>query len=64
LPWIPDTIRENGGERREQLFQLYQKELDYFGFNYQIVSGVETARFNNAVSHIEGALGKKFVDFV
>lgn len=49
LPWIPDSVRENGGEKREQLFQLYCKEISSFGFKYEIISGTGPARVENAI---------------
>ena len=49
LPWIADPVRENGGEKREQLFQLYCNEIRSFGFKYEIVSGFGDSRTNNAM---------------
>ena len=49
LPWIPDPVRENGGEKREQLFHLYCKEISSFGFKYEIINGTGTARMENAI---------------
>jgi NadR type nicotinamide-nucleotide adenylyltransferase len=53
LPWEPDTVRENGGEMREQLFHLYKAELEHFGFSYSIVEGFGKKRLNNAIFSIE-----------
>lgn len=50
LPWIADPLRENGGKKREYLFQLYCYEIRSFGFNYEIVSGFGTARTANAIT--------------
>jgi len=49
LPWIPDPVRENGGERREELLQLYCKEIRSFGFKYEIIDGHGTARTEHAL---------------
>jgi len=27
LPWMPDPVRENGGEMRDRLFDIYQGEI-------------------------------------
>jgi NadR type nicotinamide-nucleotide adenylyltransferase len=54
LPWIEDAVRENGGEKREQLFQLYCNEIQSFGFEYEIVNGFGAVRTENAI----GALSK------
>jgi NadR type nicotinamide-nucleotide adenylyltransferase len=48
LPWVADNVRENGGERREQLFQLYCKEISSFGFKYEIITGIGKERVDNA----------------
>jgi NadR type nicotinamide-nucleotide adenylyltransferase len=50
LPWIEDSVRENGGEKREELFQLYCNEIRYFGFKYEIISGFGVARTENAIN--------------
>ena len=50
LPWIADSVRENGGKKREQLFKLYCNEIRSFNFNYEIVSGFGIARTENALT--------------
>ena len=52
LPWIPDPVRENGGEKREALFQLYIKEIQRFGFDYEIVQGIGEARLDCALDFL------------
>lgn len=52
LPWIPDPVRENGGEMREMLHMRYIELINRFGFNYKLVSGHSEERFNNAVEFI------------
>jgi len=49
LPWIFDPVRENGGDKREQLFQIYIDEISSFGFNYEIVEGFGQQRTENAL---------------
>lgn len=50
LPWIPDNVRENGGERRNYLQQRYIESVEHYGFSYAIISGRNNARYRNAVS--------------
>jgi NadR type nicotinamide-nucleotide adenylyltransferase len=50
LPWIADQVRENGGEKREQLFHLYCDEIRSFGFNYEIIDGSGPLREERAMS--------------
>ncbi|MBS2100109.1 ATP-binding protein [Carboxylicivirga linearis] len=55
IPWIKDGVRENG-HVREELFQLYKQELEYYGFNYAIVNGAEESRKKLAIQHINRIL--------
>jgi NadR type nicotinamide-nucleotide adenylyltransferase len=52
VPWIPDGIRENGGERRDYLYQRYREELESFRLPYVVVDGQGDHRFKNALEHI------------
>lgn len=49
LPWIPDSVRENGGEMRLRLFDRYCCEIENQGFKYEIVEGIGEARLHNAL---------------
>lgn len=53
LPWIPDPVRENGGEKRLYLQTRYINTIKKYGFTYKIVSGQNDCRFNNALLHLE-----------
>ncbi len=53
IPWIPDPLRENGGEQREQLFQIYKKELLIFGFPVAEVGGSGKQRVLNAIEAVK-----------
>ncbi|MGM0620331.1 MAG: AAA family ATPase [Bacteroidota bacterium] len=52
LPWIPDPVRENGGEQREILQKKYIAAIERFNFNYKIVSGKNQERNNNALQYL------------
>jgi nicotinamide riboside kinase len=52
LPWIPDPVRENGGERREMLLRRYQEELELYGYPWELVSGIGSARMECALRKI------------
>lgn len=52
LPWIADPVRENGGEKREELFQMYIHEIQKFGFNFEIVMGVGESRMDCALKQL------------
>jgi len=49
LPWVADAVRENGGEKREQLLQIYCDEIRSFGFPYEIITGFGPVRMENAM---------------
>lgn len=52
LPWQADSVRENGGEMRQKLFEIYQVELNAFGFPYYIISGKGSERINSAIKSL------------
>ncbi|MBI9053479.1 MAG: ATP-binding protein [Bacteroidales bacterium] len=59
IPWIKDKVRENGGEMREQLFDIYRNELENYGFNYKVIAGKGTLRFDNALKIVKDFLNDK-----
>jgi NadR type nicotinamide-nucleotide adenylyltransferase len=52
LPWEADPVRENGGENRLKLFELYRKELKQYGFNFVEIGGVGEERLGNATAAV------------
>jgi len=52
IPWIPDPVRENGGERRDYLFTVYLKEIEQLHVPYYIVTGKGMKRFKLAEDFI------------
>ncbi|MDA3879411.1 MAG: ATP-binding protein [Prolixibacteraceae bacterium] len=56
LPWTPDPLRENGGENRKKLHDIYQSELLHYGFDFDIVKGEGKKRLDNAISIIENKI--------
>jgi nicotinamide riboside kinase len=53
LPWIPDNVRENGGERRIYLQNRYIENIKNYGFNFHLVKGINHERFKNALEVLE-----------
>lgn len=49
IPWIPDPVRENGGEMREKLFEIYIDELDRVGLPWALVTGTGRERLDCAI---------------
>ena len=50
LPWEPDMVRQNGGEKREKLFKMYEQELIKRGYPYGVVTGNGQERLSNALT--------------
>jgi NadR type nicotinamide-nucleotide adenylyltransferase len=53
IPWLPDPVRENGGENRKILHETYIDQLKKYGFKYHIVSGVGEERATRALNIID-----------
>jgi NadR type nicotinamide-nucleotide adenylyltransferase len=49
LPWIADSIRENGGEKREILQNKYIETIREYNFKYEVVNGKGEERIKNAL---------------
>lgn len=58
IPWEADTVRENGGNRREFLLALYKKELADFGCKFGIVQGLGDERLRNAIRMVDNYIQK------
>jgi NadR type nicotinamide-nucleotide adenylyltransferase len=48
IPWIADGTRENGGVKRELLFDRYKKELTRFSMDWELVTGHGDERIRRA----------------
>ena len=54
LPWVYDPLRENPNiEEREELFEIYKSTLEQMKVPFEIVSGDDEVRVNNAIKVIE-----------
>lgn len=53
IEWIPDPLRENGGEMRIRLHKEYLNNISFYGFNHSIISGIGDIRLLNAIEAIE-----------
>jgi nicotinamide riboside kinase len=59
IPWVPDGVRENGGEKRELLFNDYLNELNNAGLHYSFVEGGWDIRLKNAISIVDQFISEK-----
>jgi NadR type nicotinamide-nucleotide adenylyltransferase len=56
IPWESDPVRENGGESRIRLQELYIEQLENYGFNYHLISGLGDSRLKMAIGIIDDFL--------
>jgi nicotinamide riboside kinase len=56
LPWVPDPVRENGGEMRDRLESRYMELIREFGFPFRVVSGTGEKRLLSG-AHFIGSMG-------
>lgn len=49
LPWVPDPLRVNG-HRRDFLFEWYKRELEKQRLPFEIISGKNDARLQQAIT--------------
>ncbi len=54
LPWAYDPLRENPNiDERKELFEIYRNTLEQMKVPFEIVSGDDEVRVNNAIKVIE-----------
>lgn len=59
LPWIPDPVREHGGDERLFFYEWYKREIELIGVPYTIIDGMGDARTNNAIKAVNKLLDCK-----
>jgi len=60
LEWEFDPLRELPSEElRKEVFDMYIKELENYGFRYEIIKGRGEERFKNAKAIVEKYLGEE-----
>ncbi len=52
IPWVPDPVRENGGEMRQILMKMYKAEIESFGVPWRLVSGKGEQRITSAIEKV------------
>jgi len=55
LPWIADPVRENPGQRRLELFDMYMAEADRLGCPVTVIRGLAEKRLQNAINAVIAA---------
>jgi NadR type nicotinamide-nucleotide adenylyltransferase len=49
IPWVQDPVRENGGEMREVLLDMYIREIESIEIPWALVSGKSVHRTRSAI---------------
>lgn len=57
IAWEPDPLRENGGEERLKLFEIYKEELQQRGLNFVEIGGEGDERFRSAQAAVKQFAG-------
>ncbi len=53
IPWVPDAVRENGGEKREWLLKRYIELIRELGYRHEIISGNFSNRIKESIAAID-----------
>lgn len=61
LPWIPDPVREHGGDDRVYFYEWYKSEIEKTNIPFSIVSGLGEERIKNAIEAINDILRKNII---
>ncbi|MBL7113263.1 MAG: ATP-binding protein [Bacteroidales bacterium] len=56
IPWEDDPVRENPGEMRIKLFDMYHHEIKQLGIPCKVITGMGEERYNNALSAVQETL--------
>jgi HTH-type transcriptional repressor of NAD biosynthesis genes len=59
IPWIPDPPHRDRPDKREELFELFKKELDKRNLPYALVSGDYQRRLGLAIEIIDKMIKKE-----
>jgi len=59
IPWEADPVRENSGEMRIKLFNMYQQEIKKLGVPCKVITGIGQERYTNALTAVQEAFGSK-----
>lgn len=51
IPWVEDSLRENP-DKREYFYNWFIKELEYYGYRYEIISGNVFKRLESAIKAV------------
>ncbi len=53
IPWTPDNVRENGGEMRIKLFNMYKEALEKYNCPFVLITGTGEARMQQAIQAVD-----------
>lgn len=53
LPWIPDPVREHGGNERLFFYEWYKREIELLNIPYAVIDGIGDVRTENAIKAVK-----------
>jgi NadR type nicotinamide-nucleotide adenylyltransferase len=56
VPWIADEVRDRGGERRDEMQQLFREAVKNSGVEYDVIAGSWAQRYERAMSAIAAVM--------
>jgi len=59
IPWVPDGVRENGGQKRDLLFNNYLEEINNARLNYTFIEGAWDVRLKNTINIVDQYISEK-----
>jgi len=57
IPWEDDPVRENPGEKRIKLFDMYYQEIEKLGIPCKVITGIGEERYLNALKAVQENVG-------
>lgn len=57
IPWEKDPVRENPGEMRRKLFDMYHEQIRQLGIPCRIITGSGDTRYSNALKAVREFMG-------
>lgn len=60
IPWVPDPLRENGGQMRRVLLEMYINEINLYGIPWKLVSGKDERRTSVAVDILRNHFNQEY----
>lgn len=61
LPWVPDPVREHGGNERLFFYDWYKREIELLNIPYTVIDGFGDVRTQNAIKAVNKIRNSKYI---